>query len=77
VSVCRNAFETFTGCRDRGKKTWEECIKLDLKSCGLMKEAAMDGNAWRGLIVGNVWNRPTNASMEKGRYIDDPANLET
>jgi len=52
--------------RRRGKKTWDECVKLDLKSCGLMKESALDRDAWRGLIVRNC---PTRTIMEKQTLI--------
>jgi len=43
-----------SGVRGRGreKKTWEECVKLDLKLCGLINEAAMDRNAVERL---NFW----------------------
>jgi len=52
-------FVTGARGRGRGKKTWEECVKLE--SCGLMEEAALDRNAWRGLVVEK---RPTRASMD-------------
>jgi len=48
--------------RGKGKKTWEECVKLDLKSCDLTTEAALDTDEWIGLIVGI---RSTRASMQK------------
>jgi len=57
----RNLFVTGVSGRGRGrdKKTCMErmCVTKDLKSCdGITKEAALDTNAWRGLIAGN---RPT------------------
>jgi len=48
--------------RGRSKKTWDECVRQDLKSLGLKKEWAQDRAEWRGLFGGN---RPTRASMEK------------
>ena len=62
VSVCRNYVVVGKKCRGRGKKTWGECVRQDLKVFGLKSEWAQDRAEWRGLIRGN---RPTRASMEK------------
>jgi len=42
VSAYRNVFVIGARGRGRNKKTWEECIKLDLKSCGMRKEKCLD-----------------------------------
>jgi len=57
--ACRHLFVAGAIGRGRDKKIWEGFIELTLKSCRLMKEAAMDIHAWRGL------NCPTRASMDK------------
>ena len=54
VSKSRS-LEVVGGARKgRGRKTWMECMKNDMKECGLKKEDAQDRSLWRRLIVGNV-----------------------
>jgi hypothetical protein len=62
VSSCRNFQVSGATRRGRGRKTWQECVKHDLRSCGLKAEWAQDRVEWRGLIGRN---RLTRASMEK------------
>jgi hypothetical protein len=54
TSSCRNIEVAGRRGRGRSKKTWEECVRQDLKSLGLKKESAQDRTRWRGLIGGNV-----------------------
>src|SRR5437867_10016948 len=55
VSKCRN-LEMVGGVRRkrRGRKTWIECVKKDMKECGLKKEDAQNRPLWSRSIVGNV-----------------------
>src|SRR2546425_12874515 len=54
VSKCRN-LEMVGGVRKgRPRKTWMECVKEDMKECGLKKEDAKNKPLWSGSIVGNV-----------------------
>ena len=62
TSACRNIEVVGTKSRGRNKKTWEECVRQDLKRLGLKKEWAQDRTKWRGLTGGNVQPR---ASMGK------------
>lgn len=64
TSSCRNINIDGKRDRGRGRKTWDECVRQDLKSLGLTREWAQDRAKWRGLIGGK---RPTCASMEDGR----------
>ena len=51
---CRN-LEVVGGARKgRGRKTWMECVKKDMKECGLKKEDAQNRPLWSRSIVGNV-----------------------
>ena len=62
VSNCRNFQVAGVKAHGRGRKTWGECVKNDLKSLGLRPEWAKDRLLWRRVVWGN---RPTRASMEK------------
>src|SRR6266536_1419956 len=42
TSACRNIDVVGTKSSGRSKKTWEECVRQDLKRLGLMKELAQD-----------------------------------
>src|SRR5437867_9204670 len=54
ISECRT-FEVVGGVRKgRPRKTWMECVKEDMKECGLKKEDAQDRSVWSRSIVGNV-----------------------
>ena len=39
-------------CMDRGRKTWEECVKNDMKLLGLQPEWVIFRDMWRDLIWG-------------------------
>src|SRR5437867_8336773 len=46
VSKCRN-LEVVGGVRiGRSRKTWMECVKKDMKECGLKKEDAQNRPLW-------------------------------
>ena len=49
VSSCRNFEVVGAKCQGRSKKTWEECVRLDMKSLSLRTEWAQDRLKWRGL----------------------------
>src|SRR6184192_11591 len=40
VSKCRNLEVVGGAKKGRGRKTWMECVKKDMKECGLKKEEA-------------------------------------
>ena len=42
----------------RPKKTWEECVKQDLKVCGLSEAGTQDRLSWRSSVK-NSWQEPT------------------
>ena len=63
VSTCRDFEVMGAKSRGRGRKTWGECLRQDLKDYGLKKEWAHDRAEWKRLIGRN---RPTRASMEAG-----------
>src|SRR3954467_15810808 len=54
VSKCRNLVVVGGVRKGRPRKTWMECVKEDMKECGLKKEDAQHRSLWRKLIVGNV-----------------------
>ena len=61
VSACRSIAVVGSRLRGRGKKSWSECVKGDMKIKGLRAEWARDREMWRGLLSGK---RLTRASME-------------
>src|SRR3989442_599939 len=40
--------------KGRSKKTWMECVKKDMKQCGLKKEDVQNRPLWSRSIFGNV-----------------------
>jgi len=62
VSACRSCAVVGSRSRGRGKKSWCECVKGDMKAMGLRAEWARDRVRWRGLLSGK---RLTRASMDK------------
>ena len=54
VSRCRELKVAGAKGRGRSRKTWSECVKMDLHSLGLKKEWTRDRMEWRRLIGGNV-----------------------
>ena len=38
VFTCRNMEVAEVKCRDRGRKTWEECVKNEMELLGLQPE---------------------------------------
>lgn len=62
VAACRDLVIDGTKGKGRGRKTWVECVKDDLKELGLKKEYTMDRELWKNLTSGK---RLTRTSMEK------------
>ena len=56
VSSCRNVVVAGMRCAGRGRKTWYECVKADMKELGLLAEWAVFRDMWRGLISGQTSN---------------------
>src|SRR6266496_4101481 len=61
VSFCRSIAVVGSRLRGRGKKSWCECVKSDMKIKGLRAERARDREMWIGLLSGK---RSTRASMD-------------
>jgi len=62
VSACRNISIDGKCTKGRGKKTWMEVIKDDLRKSGLNRQDAKDRDLWRSRITGT---RPTCTSADK------------
>jgi len=62
VSKCRRL--EVERCRGRGrpKKTWEQCVKCDIREYGMQRVEPFDKDKWRSCCGSN---RPTRASLEK------------
>jgi len=54
VSACREFEGTKT--KRRGRKMWNECVKVDMQWLGLVKDDAHNRDEWMNLTMGN---RPT------------------
>ena len=54
VSACRSIAVMGSRLRGRGKKSWCECVKGDMKIKVLRAEWARDRVMWRGLSSENV-----------------------
>jgi len=54
VSACRAIEVEGSRGRDRGRKTWEECMTEDTRSLGVTREEARDRAVWRGAILYSV-----------------------
>src|SRR6266581_8951505 len=52
VSACRSIAVVGSRLWRRGKKSWSECVKSDMKIKGLRVEWARDREMWRGLSSG-------------------------
>ena len=52
VSACRNVVVAGVRCAGRGRKTWYEFVKDDMKALGLHPEWAVFRDMWRGFISG-------------------------
>src|SRR2546425_5779586 len=55
ISKCRKLEVVGAVRKGRPRKTWMECVKEDMKECGLKKEDAQDRPLWSRSIVGNVY----------------------
>jgi len=65
VSLCREFKVEGRVGRGRGKKTWKECVKSDMKVRGLVPEMAQDRDLWRRSIHGE----PSNPCMHGKRTL--------
>jgi len=43
-----------TKSKGRGRKTWNECVKVDIKKLGLVKDVAHNRDRWKSLTTGTV-----------------------
>ena len=62
VAACRDLVIDGTKGKGRGRKTWVECVKDDLKELGLKKEYTMDRELWKNMTSGK---RLTRTSTQK------------
>ena len=53
VTACRNVVVAGVRCAGRGRKTWYECLKEDMKVLG---EWAVFRDMWKGFISGGTSN---------------------
>ena len=56
VSACRNVVVAGVRCVGRGRKTWYECVKDNMKVLSLHAEWAVLRDMWRGFISGRTSN---------------------
>jgi len=54
ISACRELQVERTKIKGRSRKTWIECVKVDMKRFGLVKEDAHNRDKWRSLTTGAV-----------------------
>ena len=54
MSACRNVVVAGVRCVGRERKTWFECVKVDMKVLGL--NYAVFRDMWRGYISGGTSN---------------------
>jgi len=64
VSACSELEVKGMRGKGRGKKTWVECVKDDMRRLGLKKEDAQDRKRWRGLSLGNRLTLPQRGKEE-------------
>ena len=56
VSACRNVVVAGVRCAGRGRKTWYQYVKDDMKALSLHPEWAVFRDMWRGFISGGTSN---------------------
>ena len=54
VSACRDFEVAGQKKKGRGRKTWGECVRYDLRSQGLKASWAQDKTRWKSLIGGKT-----------------------
>ena len=59
VSACRNLEVPGPKSKGRGRKTWDECVRHDLRSGDLNPQWAQNKTLWKSLIGG----KPSNPCM--------------
>ena len=68
VSACRDWVVEGTRGKGRGKKTWKDCVKEDMKRFHLRSEIAQDRCAWRRVINGEPSNPCWHGKMDVKLY---------
>ena len=66
VSACRGLVVEGTRGRGRSRKTWEQCVRDDMKLLGLHPEWAVFRDMWRGLDLGQTSN--PSLAWKNGRF---------
>ena len=54
VSACRSYEVPGRKGKGRSRKTWDECVRTDLRKGGLDAQCTQDRNEWKNLIVGKA-----------------------
>ena len=54
VWACRKVEVAGVRCQGRNRKTWKECVDMDMKGLGLHPEWAVLREVWRDLIWAGV-----------------------
>jgi hypothetical protein len=55
--------------KGRGRKTWDECVRKDMKGLGLRKEDAQDRVRLKGMTYGNRSTLPKCGNEDVGGYV--------
>ena len=71
VSACRGLVVEGTRGRGRSRKTWEQCVRDDMKLLGLHPEWAVFRDMWRDLIWGKRLTLAWRGKMDVLKINDD------
>ena len=71
VSACRGLVVEGTRGRGRSRKTWEQCVRDDMKLLGLHPEWAIFRDMWRDLIWGKRLTLAQRGKMDVFKINDD------
>ena len=71
MSSCRNVVVAGVRCAGRGRKTWYECVKDDMKALGLHTEWAVFRDMWRGFIWEERLTLAERAKIDVFKINDD------
>jgi len=58
VSACRQLQVEGTKSKGRGRKMWNEFVKIDMEKLGLVKDDAHNRGKWRSFTSGNCSSLP-------------------
>ena len=75
MSACRNVVVAGVRCAGRGRKTWYECVKDDMKALGLHPVWAVFRDMWRGFISGGTSNPSGKIHVFKINEDDDEVGI--